>query len=131
MRKRRVRTGFTLIELLVVIAIITILAATLLPGLAQVRERARLVVCLNNCRQLGIMSNVYTVDFDGMFPYAHNNTYAYEPSYGLVRWRDDMMPRRRYIYQVWGLSDDSAVESGGNNWTRKAPGKYLTDPGSF
>jgi prepilin-type N-terminal cleavage/methylation domain-containing protein len=135
MRDRRFRTGFTLIELLVVIAIITILAAILLPGLAHIRERARLVVCLNNCRQLAIMSNVYTVDYDGMFPYAHNDTYAYEPSYGLVRWRDDMMPRRRYIYQVWGLKSShtsgSCVECGCGIRTRKPPGKYLTDPGSF
>jgi len=61
---RRRRFAFTLIELLVVIAIIAILAALLLPALSAAKERARIIQCVNNFRQLTLAWMMYAGDND-------------------------------------------------------------------
>lgn len=66
-RGSRYIKGFTLIELLVVIAIIAILAAILFPVFTQARERARVAKCLNNMKQCGVASLMYSDDNDSRF----------------------------------------------------------------
>ncbi|MGI5923226.1 MAG: prepilin-type N-terminal cleavage/methylation domain-containing protein [Lentisphaeria bacterium] len=75
---------FTLIELLVVIAIIAILAAMLLPALAKAREKARSIACINNHKQLMVLTRMYLEDSNEQITYWGNS------------------PNRSWTYQVLG-----------------------------
>jgi prepilin-type N-terminal cleavage/methylation domain-containing protein/prepilin-type processing-associated H-X9-DG protein len=56
------RNGFTLIELLVVVATVALLAAMLLPALAQTKTKSHGLDCMNNQRQLVLAAKLYAED---------------------------------------------------------------------
>ena len=62
-------SAFSLIELLVVIAVIAIMAALLLPALANTKEHARSIACRNNMKQLALAFLMYAEDNDDTLPW--------------------------------------------------------------
>jgi len=85
--------GFTMIELLVVVAIIALLIALLLPVLHNAREKAQVVECGSNLRQLNIAWAGYAHDHNGNLvdptPGTRNNWV--EPGTGIQPIRDGTM----------------------------------------
>lgn len=67
-RQRDGSFAFTLIELLVVIAIVAILAALLLPALARAKEKAGLIACVGQLRQVGLAMRSFANDHRDKFP---------------------------------------------------------------
>lgn len=59
---------FTLLELLMVVSIMIILFSMLLPALKGAREKAKLIQCSSNLKQLGTAIMLYSVDYDSWLP---------------------------------------------------------------
>ena len=65
---KRSHEGFTTLELLVVLGVVVVLAGLMLPALSAAKERARLVNCFSNQRQLAAAFGSYASDWDGVLP---------------------------------------------------------------
>ena len=67
-KSRSRRDGFTLLELLAVMVIVAILAALLLPVLAQAQRQADSVRCVAQLGKIGTAIAAYAGDHDGLLP---------------------------------------------------------------
>lgn len=91
--------GFTLIELLVVVGVIALLIALAFPVFGTIQERARITQDMNNLRQIGLGTQMYLNDNDGvLFPAATwpslLNTDKYLPSSKVFQSPFDSPPKR-------------------------------------
>jgi prepilin-type N-terminal cleavage/methylation domain-containing protein/prepilin-type processing-associated H-X9-DG protein len=105
----RKNPAFTLIELLVVIAIIGILAGLLLPALGRAKAKATNAVCVNQLRQLGIATRLYSDDNNERLPSAEIlPTQPIDPKNPLARICDVLAP---YVDKATGPTATNANSS--------------------
>ena len=135
--------GFTLIELLVVIAVIAILAAIVFPALARARRSASSVTCLNNLKQWGVATQLYTADHDDFLPPegfanptdAHTNTGWYIqlprvmglPRYHQMEWRTNA--EASLGKSIW-ICSENRRRSNGRNLFHYCLNEYVDGSGS-
>jgi prepilin-type N-terminal cleavage/methylation domain-containing protein/prepilin-type processing-associated H-X9-DG protein len=112
--------GFTLVELLVVIAVIGILVALLLPAVQAARARARYTGCLNNLRQIGLLTIMFRDTHKGAFPHP---VYDLGGSSLVKRKPADLTDDEQIIYENQAIV---TVTQGSTNF-RVSPGRKWPD----
>jgi prepilin-type N-terminal cleavage/methylation domain-containing protein len=104
-RNSQLARAFTLIEVIVVLAIIVIMMAMVYPAYTTISERAKATKDMSNLRQIGMATQTYLNDSDGMlFSPATPWTLQLNPKY-FYAWRGFQSPfDKRSPSEVGGAS---------------------------
>ena len=86
------RKGFTLVELLAVIGILAVLIAILLPVVMKARYSAKVVTCISDKRQWGVVFSMYALSNNRMLPAYHVPGFTGKSPWDVSkRFTDDML----------------------------------------
>jgi prepilin-type processing-associated H-X9-DG protein len=118
--------GFSLFDLLVSMAVLALLVAILLPAIMGAKERANVIRCANNLRQLGLAQQMFAFEHDGKLPTtvfsAEDETYEFSPE-DTVYLRVDSS-HRKFLY---GRSDRQRWDGLGKLFERE----YVSEPSLY
>jgi prepilin-type N-terminal cleavage/methylation domain-containing protein len=107
--------SFTLIELLVVIATIAILALIAYPAYTSVQERAKATADMNNLRQLGLATQMYMNDNDGVI---------FSTGAGAGTWMSQLQPKYVPAWKVFQSPFDTRASSENGTTSPPSPVSY-------
>jgi prepilin-type N-terminal cleavage/methylation domain-containing protein len=92
--------GFTLIELIVVLAIIAILMSMVYPMYTSISERAKATKDMSNLRQIGLATQTYLNDSDGVLPGSIT-----------VTWMSQLTPKYLSLWKIFQSPLDKRASS--------------------
>jgi prepilin-type N-terminal cleavage/methylation domain-containing protein/prepilin-type processing-associated H-X9-DG protein len=105
-RNSRFLRAFTLIEVIVVLAIIAILMSMVYPMYTSISERAKATKEMSNLRQIGMATQLYMNDSDGMLPG------SIVPA---VTWMSQLRPKYTSVWAIFQSPFDKRPRSEAGN----------------
>jgi prepilin-type N-terminal cleavage/methylation domain-containing protein len=108
----RFARAFTLIEVMVVLAVIVIMMAMVYPAYTTISERAKATKDMSNLRQIGIATQTYLNDSDGML---------FSPA---TSWMSQLSPKYFYGWRGFQSPFDKRPSSEGGTGTPVSPISY-------
>jgi prepilin-type N-terminal cleavage/methylation domain-containing protein len=99
-KNSRFSRAFTLIELIVVLAVIAILMSMVYPMYTGISERAKATKDMSNLRQIGIATQTYLNDSDGVLPGSIT-----------VTWMSQLTPKYLSLWKIFQSPFDKRASS--------------------